>query len=102
MKIDKEKKHSRNNRLTRVWQVLIALTLVTALLADQAQMTTSLILITCLSFAVKGSLVCEYLIGLSQAGLTTRSLMLAYSLVMALMVALAMLFPDYLVAITTL
>lgn len=93
---------SPNRSLTLTWAALILLTLLSALLAEQEAASATMVLFICLSFAVKGSLVTEYLMGLYQATRSLRSLMLGYFIVLPILIGLAIMFPDLLQRITTL
>jgi len=88
--------------LTRAWWVLMALTLFSVMVAEQHAAGAVMVLLVCLSFAIKGILVTEKLMGLNSAKRAIRGLMLAYFVVLPAMVGIAILFPHWVVRVTTL
>lgn len=92
----------QNNQLTLVWLSLMALTLFSTLIAEQKTTGVLMVLFICSSFAIKGSLVTEKLMGLYAAKGSVRWLMLAYFIVLPVLIGLAILFPDLVEKITTL
>lgn len=89
-------------QLTLIWLALMILTLFSAILAEQSVPGVLTVVIICLSFAIKGSLVTERLMGLYQAANNVRWLMLSYYLVLPLLIGLAIIFPDWVQRLTTL
>lgn len=93
---------SGNRTLTLVWVLLMILTLSSTLVAERTTPGALIVVFVCLSFAIKGSLVTEYLMELNNAIRSIRSLMLGYFILLPLLIGLAILFPDLLQRITTL
>ncbi|MCB1661998.1 MAG: hypothetical protein H6995_00870 [Pseudomonadales bacterium] len=96
------KLREQNKQLTLVWGLLLALTLFSAAFAEQGASGALLVVFVCISFAVKGSLVTERLMGLYTAIGNARWLMLAYFVVLPILIGGAILFPDLVVRVTTL
>lgn len=90
------------NPLTRTWLVLMVLTLLSVVIAEQQTAGALMVLLVCGSFAVKGALVTERLMGLYSAKGNIRWLMLCYFIVLPVLVGTAILFPDLVERMTTL
>ncbi len=95
-------KYSIGKQLTIIWAVLMALTLLSALVAEQNVSSMLMVILICFSFAIKGALVAERLMGLWCSVGAVRWLMLGYFIVLPLFIGLAVLFPGVIERITTL
>lgn len=95
-------KYAVDNQLTIIWLVLMVLTLVSALVAEQNVSGILMVALICFSFAVKGMLVTERLMGLWCSAGPVRWLMLCYFIVLPFLIGLAILFPDLIERLTTL
>lgn len=90
------------NPLTRIWLVLMVLTLLSVVVAEQQTAGAIMVLLVCGSFAVKGALVTEKLMGLYSANSNIRWLMLCYFIVLPVLVGTGILFPELVERMTTL
>ncbi len=88
--------------LTVVWTVLISLTLFSAFVAEQTELTTFIVVLICVVVSIKGLLVIEHLMGLNVAAPSIRWLMLSYFFVLPPIIALSVVFPETLARLTTL
>lgn len=93
---------SVSRKITSTWIALILLTLISLFLADSMTATPVIVLAVCITFAVKGQLIVDQLMGLKNATPIIRKLMLAYFLILAPLIAWAIIFPDTVRALTTL
>ncbi|GGB91082.1 hypothetical protein GCM10011352_16400 [Marinobacterium zhoushanense] len=84
------------------WRLLILITLVSALIAETGGITPGLILLICIAVIVKGQLVIDVLMSLRGRHRAIRAPMLAYFYVMMPLLALGLLFPEWLERLTTL
>ena len=92
-----------NHRLlTRIWLALLAITLVSALVADGAGEGVWPVLAVCVAVALKGKLVIEHLMGLAGTARPVRWSMLSYFYLLPPLIALAWLFPTVIAQLTTL
>ena len=74
--------------LTGLWLLLLLLTIAMALLTESYRITFGLVAIVLLGSVIKASLLVEYFMGLKQAPLMWRGLMLAYIPVLAVCISL--------------
>lgn len=88
--------------LIGVWIILLALTLISAAIADSAEPATWTVLFVSMTVTLKGQLVIDRLMGLRHANPLIRGLMLLYFYVLTLLIVCALLFPEQLVRLTTL
>ncbi|WP_207060949.1 hypothetical protein [Motiliproteus sp. SC1-56] len=88
--------------LVSVWLLLLAVTLISALLADVSASGAVPVLLVCAAAAIKGKLVVEYLVGLAGVKGAIRRSMLAYFYVLAPLIALGWLFPEVVIRLTSL
>ncbi len=95
-------RYSPDRQLTFVWVLLLALTLVSTLVAEQNVSSAIMVIFICFSFAIKGALVTERLMGLWRTAGAVRWLMLSYFMVLPLLIGLAILFPGLVERLTTL
>lgn len=87
---------------TNSWRLLILITLGSALIAETGGATPALILLICAAIIVKGQLVIDVLMALRDSHRAIRTPMLAYFYVMMPLLALGLLFPEWLERLTTL
>jgi len=101
---DKGDRFSMTERqwLIGVWVVLLALTLLSALIAESADPAIWTVLFISMTVTLKGQLVIDRLMGLRHANPLIRGLMLLYFYVLAILIVLALLFPEFVARITTL
>jgi len=92
----------QNKQLCLVWMLLLTFTLLSALIAEQDASSALMVVLVCFSFAIKGSLVTERLMGLYTAIGNVRWLMLAYFIVLPILIGGAILFPDLVARMTML
>ena len=88
--------------LTWVWWILIAMTVISALVAESMDPNAAIVLVVAVVIAIKGRLVVDWLMGMKSAPMAFRQLMLAYFYVIPLLIALALIFPEPLRRLTTL
>ncbi|EGG98393.1 hypothetical protein imdm_62 [gamma proteobacterium IMCC2047] len=101
---DKGDRFSMTERqwLIGVWVVLLTLTLLSALIAESADPAIWTVLFISMTVTLKGQLVIDRLMGLRHANPLIRRLMLLYFYVLAILIVLALLFPEFVARITTL
>jgi len=87
---------------TNSWRLLILITLASALIAETGGATPGLILLICAAVVLKGQLVIDVLMALRTSHRAIRAPMLAYFYVMMPLLALGLLFPEWLERLTTL
>lgn len=88
--------------LKAIWLGLMGLTLLSALVAERAEPGVWVIVAICATVSVKGSLVVDGLMGLRTAPGNIRWVMLSYFIVLPPLIALALLFPEVLLRLTSL
>ncbi|GGO76516.1 hypothetical protein GCM10011348_03910 [Marinobacterium nitratireducens] len=86
----------------RTWHWLLLLTLASALIGEQSRPGAGLLLLICVSVMVKGWLVIDNLMNLRHCRRAVRLPMLAYFGVLLPAIALAVLFPEQLAALSSL
>ncbi len=91
-----------NKSLTIYWLLLISLTLLSAVFADNMDPTSWITIIVCMTIMVKGQVIVDVFMGLKTAPSGIRYMMLSYFYVLPPMVAVALLFPGTVEQITTL
>lgn len=90
-----------NRVLVRVWLVLLFCTLLSVVLAERENFTALAAIFVCLIVAIKSSLVIDYLIGLKRANPTLRKVMLTYFCLIPFLIALGEVFPEWVLAMTS-
>lgn len=80
------------NRWTGLWLLLIALTGFSARFAEARTITIGIVVLTLIISVVKASVLVEYFMGLREAPLLWRGLLLAYVPVIAAIITLTYLF----------
>ena len=88
--------------LKKVWLALMGLTLISALVAEQADPSLQIVLAICAAVAIKGGLVVEWLMGLRSANKQIRWVMLSYFIILPPLIALGFIFPDVVLRLTSL
>ncbi len=91
-----------NQVLISVWVALLLCTLVSVLMAERADFTTFSAVLVCAIVALKSRLVIDYLIGLKFAHPRLRKVMLGYFYIIPFLIALGLVQPDWIVALTSL
>ncbi|MBN0989219.1 cytochrome C oxidase subunit IV family protein [Amphritea pacifica] len=79
-------------KLTGLWLLLLLLTVAMAQLTEPYQVTFGLVIIVLLGSVIKAAVLVEYFMGLKQAPLLWRGLMLAYVPVLAICISLTYVF----------
>ena len=85
-----------------LWLILIALTLFSAYMAEQAIPGLSSVTIMALVLAIKGRIIVDYFMELKDAHVVLRTLMQVYYYVIPAFIILTFLFPEYIVQWTKL
>ena len=88
--------------LVAVWLVLLALTLLTAAIAESVTPVLWTILFVTLTVSFKGQLIVDRLMGLRYANPAIRYSMLSYFYLLPVLIIWAMVFPEQLASLTTL
>ncbi len=91
-----------NRVLISVWLLLLFCTLISVLMAEQADFTAISAVLVCGIVSIKSNLVIDYLIGLKFAHPRLRKVMLGYFYLIPFLIALGSVRPDWIVAITSL
>jgi caa(3)-type oxidase subunit IV len=91
-----------NRILIAVWLLLITCTLVSVGFAEGADLSTLAALFVCSIAVFKAQLVIDYLIGLKHAHPRIRKVMLGYVYLILLIIMLGIVFPDWIVRLTSL
>lgn len=86
----------------KVWLLLITLTLISVLFAEQSQLNTLAVVFICVVVWCKGVMVIDHLMGLRRAKPLIRWMMLSYFFILPPLIALTVLFPEWAARITTL
>lgn len=81
--------HPSDNFTTAVWLALVALTLITFNIGEAGLAGQGIMLALLLIVLLKGQLVAHYFMGLRQAGIWWRALVLGYLLLVGGLIALA-------------
>ena len=85
-----------------LWLILIALTLFSAYMAEQANPGLDSIAIMAIVLAIKGRIIVDYFMELKHSHVVLRTLMQAYFYVIPVLIILVYLFPDQIAAWTVL
>ena len=83
------------------WGILIALTLFTAFIAEQATPSNLIVLVICLTISIKGRFVIDEFMGLREAVPVIRYTIHSYFILLPIFIALTVIFPEFLAALTT-
>ena len=95
-------KKAGDRALKRAWWLLISLTLVSAFVAESANPAIWVILAVSYTIVCKGQVIIDQLMGLRNAPVPIRLMMLSYFYILPPLIALALLFPESLAQLTTL
>jgi hypothetical protein len=90
-----------NTRINLTWILLMILTLFSAAIAEKATPSHTIVIIICLSIAVKGRFVVDELMGLRCAEPIIRYSILSYFVLLPAFIALVFIYPEFLAKITT-
>jgi hypothetical protein len=88
--------------INTLWLMLIALTLFSAYMAEQAVPGLSSVVIMALVLAIKGRIIVDYFMELKHSNVILRRLMRAYFYVIPALIILVFLFPEHIAKWTTL
>jgi hypothetical protein len=91
-----------NRVLVGTWLVLLLLTLISVLMAEQVDFTALSAVLVCAIVIFKSHLVIDYLVGLKLFHPRIRKVMLGYFYFIPSLIALGAVRPDWIVAITSL
>jgi hypothetical protein len=95
-------KISNNKRLVLTWLSLLIMSLMSALLAETSSINTVSGVFVCFVIAMKAQLVIDHLVGLRWAHKRIRRVMLGYFYILPLLISTGIIFPEFIVSITTL
>lgn len=88
-------------RINIFWGILIALTLFTALIAEQATPSNFIVIVICLTISIKGRFVIDEFMGLREAVPLIRYTIHSYFILLPILIALTVIFPESLAGLTT-
>ena len=89
-----KKQSSHIKRIDSLWLVLVALTLLSAYIAERATPSLISVLIMAAVLAIKGRIIVDHFMELKEANSILRRLMRAYFYVIPSLIILVYLFPD--------
>ncbi len=89
-----------NKRINLFWFILVLLTLFATFIAETATPSTFIVLIICLTIALKGRLIADEFMGLREARPIIRYTILSYFILLPLFISLCIIFPGFLAALT--
>ncbi len=93
---------NKQTGLTLVWGILISLTLFSTLVAEKVSPNAFIILIICAVISIKGWLVIDHLMGLKHANPMLRWSVHSYFFIMPPILAVIVIFPEWVAKVTTL
>ena len=85
-----------------IWIILMAITVMNALLAETSSTSASIIILVALSTAFKGQMVVDHFMGLKGANRHFRFWMNAYFVIIPALIVLVYLFPEPIAQMTSL
>ena len=88
-------------RINIFWLVLVALTLFTTFIAEQATPSNFIVIVICLTISIKGRLVIDEFMGLREAVPLIRYTIHSYFILLPIFIALTVIFPEYLANLTS-
>jgi len=88
-------------RINIFWGILIALTLFTAFIAEEATPSNFIVIVICLTISIKGRFVIDEFIGLREAVPLIRYTIHSYFVLLPIFIALTVIFPESLAGLTT-
>lgn len=89
-----------NTRINLTWALLMMLTLFSAAMAEQATPSNIIVLIICLTIAVKGTFVVDEFMGLRRAVPIIRYTILSYFVLLPAFIGFVFIYPEVLARIT--
>lgn len=90
-----------NTRINLTWLLLMILTLFSATIAEKATPTNTIVIIICLTIALKGRFVVDELMGLRVAVPIIRYTILSYFVLLPAFIAFVFMYPEILAKITS-
>ncbi len=93
---------NKRTGLTLVWGMLISLTLFSTLVAEQVSPNALIIILICAVISIKGWLVIDHLMGLKHANPMLRWSVHSYFFIMPPILAVIVIFPEWVAKVTTL
>ncbi len=92
---------NKDRRISFFWILLLLLTLFTTFIAESTTPSDFIVLLVCLTIAVKGRFVMDEMMGLREAIPAIRYTIYSYFILLPLFIALSIIFPEFLASITT-
>ncbi len=90
-----------NKRINLFWVLLVALTLFATLIAEQATPSDFIVIVICLTIAIKGRFIIDEFMGLREAIPVIRYTIHSYFILLPTFIALCIIFPEFLLYLTT-
>ena len=88
-------------RINIFWLILIVLTVFTALIAEEATPSHFIVIVICLTIAIKGRFVIDEFMGLREATPIIRNTIHSYFILLPIFIALTVIFPEFLSKLTS-
>ncbi len=95
------KKFSIEGRINFFWVILMLLTLFVTFIAESATPSHFIVWVICFTTAIKGRFVMDEMMGLREAIPSIRYTIYSYFILLPIFIALSIIFPEFLVKITT-
>ncbi len=92
---------NKEQRINFFWIILLLLTLLTTFIAESATPSDFIVLVVCLTIAIKGRFVMDEMMGLREAIPAIRYTIYSYFILLPAFIALSVIFPELLASITT-
>ena len=89
--------NSSTNRINLFWIILVALTLFTTFIAEEVTPSHFIVIVICLTIAIKGRFVIDEFMGLREAKPLIRYTIHSYFILLPIFIALSVIFPELLV-----
>ena len=93
--------NSHDRRINLFWIILISLTLFTTFIAEKATPSDFIVVVICLTIAIKGRFVIDEFMGLREAKPVIRYTIHSYFILLPIFIALTVIFPEFLATLTT-
>jgi len=90
-----------NKRINFFWALLVALTLFATLIAERATPSHFIVIVICLTIAIKGRFIIDEFMGLREAIPVIRYTIHSYFILLPTFIALCIIFPEFLLYLTT-
>ena len=94
-------KAGEERRINIFWGILIALTLFTTFIAEEATPSNFIVIVICLTISIKGRFVIDEFMGLREAVPMIRYTIHSYFILLPIFIALTVIFPEFLAGLTT-